>query len=353
MASTSAVGLPCQHFLTSSSGRKPPWPLISPSSCVRTVCRSYPLKFLKLGFGIPVPSSLNGRRQMIPSNGFSPVTIRRNRRVGYPDGNAVLCQNSGSRSKTELGAVGEGGSSSESSETPSNILYQGAYGPWTVESTDIQEVILYRTGLVTAATSFVIASSTAFFHDPGTVHDLISRNLDLFYCLGGCGLGISLYLIHIYVKEIKQALQTLWLIGALGSVATYALLAQPSGTTLVQYVVENPAAVWFVGPLFAALTGLVFKEGLCYGKLEAGVLTFVIPALLLGHLSGLMDDGTKLTILGFWMALFVVFAGRKFTQPIKDDIGDKSVFIFNALTEPEKAALVQKLEEQNYFQKRN
>ncbi|XP_073274243.1 uncharacterized protein [Primulina huaijiensis] len=352
MASTSAVGLPCQHFRTNSSGRKPPWPPISTSSCVRAVCRSCPLSFL-LGFGIPVPSSLNGRRQVISSNGFSPVIIRRYRRVEYPDGNAVLCQNSGSRSKTELGAVGEGGSSSESSETPSDILYQGAYGPWTVESSDIQEVILYRTGLVTAATSFVIASSTAFFHDPGTVHDLISRNLDLFYCLGGCGLGISLYLIHIYVKEIKQALQALWLIGALGSVATYVFLAQPSGTALVQYVVENPAAVWFVGPLFAALTGLVFKEGLCYGKLEAGVLTFVIPALLLGHLSGLMDDGTKLTILGFWMALFVVFAGRKFTQPIKDDIGDKSVFIFNALTEPEKAALVEKLEEQNYFQKRN
>ncbi|XP_073145791.1 uncharacterized protein [Henckelia pumila] len=350
MASTSAVGLPCRHFPATSSDRN------SPSSYVRIVCRSFawnPLSFLP-GFGIRAPSPLNGRRQVTSSKGFSPVISRRYRSVEYPDtGSLFLCQNSGNRSKTELGAVGEGGSSSESSETPSEIVYQGAYGPWTVESSDIQEVILYRSGLVTAATSFVIASSTAFFRDPGTVHDLISRNLDLFYCLGGCGLGLSLYLIHIYVKEIKQALQALWLIGALGSVATYALLAQPSGTSLVEYVVENPAAVWFVGPLFAALTGLVFKEGLCYGKLEAGVLTFVIPALLLGHLSGLMDDGTKLSILGFWMTLFAVFAGRKFTQPIKDDIGDKSVFIFNALTKPEKAARVQKLEEQNYFQKRS
>ncbi|VVA38376.1 PREDICTED: NADH dehydrogenase, partial [Prunus dulcis] len=39
--------------------------------------------------------------------------------------------------------------------------------------------------------------------------------------------------------------------------------------------------------------------------------------------SGLMDDGTKLSLLGTWMALFVIFAGRKFAQPIKDDIGDK------------------------------
>lgn len=33
--------------------------------------------------------------------------------------------------------------------------------------------------------------------------------------------------------------------------------------------------------------------------------------------SGLMDDGVKLSLLGSWMALFVIFAGRKFTQPIK------------------------------------
>ena len=30
-----------------------------------------------------------------------------------------------------------------------------------------------------------------------------------------------------------------------------------------------------------------------------------------------MDDGAKLGLLGSWMALFVIFAGRKFTQPIK------------------------------------
>ncbi|GFP83060.1 hypothetical protein PHJA_000449200 [Phtheirospermum japonicum] len=95
------------------------------------------------------------------------------------------------------------------------------------------------------------------------------------------------------------------------------------------------------------------RLGLCYGKLEAGALTFIIPTVLLGHLSGLMDESTKLSLLGVWMALFVVFAGRKFTQPIKDDIGDKSVFIFNALSEEEKATLIEKLEQQNYPQNLN
>ena len=33
--------------------------------------------------------------------------------------------------------------------------------------------------------------------------------------------------------------------------------------------------------------------------------------------SGLMDNGTKTTLLGVWMLLFTVFAARKFQQPIK------------------------------------
>ncbi|XP_076892669.1 uncharacterized protein LOC143544442 [Bidens hawaiensis] len=225
-------------------------------------------------------------------------------------------------------------------------VYQGVYGPWSVESSDIREVILYRSGLVTAATSFVLASSTVFLPDDFILTELWKQNIDILYSIGAAGLGLSLVLIHIYVTEIKRTLQALWLLGVVGSVAAKICLAQPADASLVQYVVDNPVAVWFVGPLFAALTGLVFKEGLCYGKLEAGILTFIIPSVLLGHLSGLMDDGAKVGLLGAWMALFVIFAARKFTQPIKDDIGDKSVFIFNALPEEEKAALIQKLEQQ-------
>ena len=33
-----------------------------------------------------------------------------------------------------------------------------------------------------------------------------------------------------------------------------------------------------------------------------------------------------------------MFAARKYTQEVKDDIGDKSVFLFNALTDEEKEA---------------
>ncbi|XP_034674631.1 uncharacterized protein LOC117905583 [Vitis riparia] len=226
------------------------------------------------------------------------------------------------------------------------VVYQGTYGPWTVDSSDVREVILYRSGLVTAAASFVVAASAAFLPENSLPSNVINENLDLLYTLGAGGLGLSLFLIHIYVTEIKRTLQALWALGVVGSLATYTSLAQPTGENLIQYVIDNPTAVWFIGPLFAALTGLVFKEGLCYGKLEAGILTFIIPTVLLGHLTGIMDNGVKLTLLASWMALFVIFASRKFTQPIKDDIGDKSVFMFNALAEEEKMALIEKLEQQ-------
>ncbi|KAG2533832.1 hypothetical protein PVAP13_9NG010200 [Panicum virgatum] len=199
-------------------------------------------------------------------------------------------------------------------------VYNGVYGPWTVEDSDVRE--------------------------GNAAGDAVRQSLDLFYAAGAAGLGLSLVLIHIYVTPIKRFLQALWAAGVLGSVGTYLAAARPLDEGLVQYVLEHPAALWFVGPTFAALTGLVFKEGLCYGKLEAGILTFVIPGLLLGHLSGLMDNSTESGLLGVWMVLFTIFAARKFQQPIKDDIGDKSVFMFNALPEEEKNALIQKLERQ-------
>ncbi|VVA92831.1 unnamed protein product [Arabis nemorensis] len=225
-------------------------------------------------------------------------------------------------------------------------VYKGVYGPWTVEPSDVKEVVLYRSGLVTAAASFVAASSAAFLPANSWLSETIKQNHDFFYFVGASGLGLSLFLIHIYVTEIKRTLQALWALGFVGSLAVYATLARPASDNLVHYVVDHPTAVWFVGPLFAALTGLVFKEGLCYGKLEAGLLTFIIPSVLLGHLTGLMNDEGKLVLLGTWMALFVLFAGRKFTQPIKDDIGDKSVFMFMALSEDERKAVVEKLEQE-------
>jgi uncharacterized integral membrane protein len=121
--------------------------------------------------------------------------------------------------------------------------------------------LLYRSGLVTAAASFVAAASAAYLPEGNAAGDAVRQSIDLFYAAGAAGLGLSLVLIHIYVTPIKRFLQALWAAGVLGSVGTYLVAAQPLDEGLVQYVLEHPAALWFVGPTFAALTGLVFKEG--------------------------------------------------------------------------------------------
>ncbi|GJP83595.1 hypothetical protein CLOP_g13728, partial [Closterium sp. NIES-67] len=221
--------------------------------------------------------------------------------------------------------------------------FVGVYGPWKIEDSDRTEVFLYRAGLVTASLSFLLAASSAFLPADSPLLPLALPALDPLFALGAAGLGTSLFLIHIYVTPIKRALQLLWLVGVVGAVALAAGYAGREGVGVVEYVVGHGGGVWAVGPLFAALTGLVFKEGLCYGKLEASLLVFVIPTLLLGHLSGFMDVTFEKGLLAVWMALFAVFAARKFTQPVKDDIGDKSVFIFQALPEQQQQELLARL----------
>jgi uncharacterized integral membrane protein len=183
---------------------------------------------------------------------------------------------------------------------------------------------------------------------------------------GGCACRKSrLCLLQYHAQPLHRLLmvQVFWGLGVLGG--TYLALTQP--LPLPSYVAENPAAVWLIGPAFAALTGVLdggwavfwelacawtdsacykptlrpsthahtcapprpyagvcFKEGLCYGKPEAFVLTGFIPILLLGHLSGVLAGDGERGLAAAVAALLAVFAARKYTQPVKDDIGDKS-----------------------------
>jgi len=118
-----------------------------------------------------------------------------------------------------------------------------------------------------------------------------------------------------------------------------------TGKGLVQYVIKKPLAIQFIRPIFASLTEPVFKEGLCYGKIEVVGLALIIPTLFLGHLTGLMDDQFKLRLLRIWMSLFTIFTANKFSKSIKDDIDNKLVFMFNALSKEEKAVFPEEHEE--------
>ena len=76
------------------------------------------------------------------------------------------------------------------------------------------------------------------------------------------------------------------------------------------YAAQHREAIWLVGPMFAALTGVAFKEGLCYGKAEAAGLFGTVPLLLLGHLSGLVSPEGEAGLLAAFCILLSVFAGE-------------------------------------------
>ncbi len=210
------------------------------------------------------------------------------------------------------------------SNPPATPVYQGQFGAFTIDDRDRREVVIYRAGLGVAAASFAIATALVVAAQPLT--PTILQALTALYAAFWLGLGVSLFYIHIYLKPLHRLLQAFWLIGGVASGAIALTHAQP----LLLQVYEQPLLIFGVGFSFAALTGLFFKEAMCFNRAEAKALTPLVPLLLLGHMSGLIQPGTERLLLLVWAALFVVFALRKSVQAIPPDIGDKSVFEYLA-----------------------
>jgi len=217
-------------------------------------------------------------------------------------------------------------------------VFEGQFGAWRVEKEDEDEVFAYRLGLNVCAASFgllIPASLLAPASLPG--RDAV---LNAAYTVGSLGFGTSLYFIHIYITPAKRFLQGLFLAGALGSLF---VLSRDGFGSVPGYVVEHPGSVWFVGPLFASITGVGFKEGVCYQKREAFALAALTPLLLLTHLTRAFGENSPAVEAGLcsiWSATFLSFALSKWSQPVHEDIGDKSVFTFMKLPEKEQQRIL-------------
>lgn len=207
-----------------------------------------------------------------------------------------------------------------STELPADsMVYEGQFGPFTIEDDDRREVVQYRAGLAIAALSFALGTAGVLWR--GEL-DWVVQSVSLLYTVFWLALGYSLFKIHIYLRPLHRALQAFWLIGGVASLAISHFSPDPFALTVFQH----PATLWGVGFTFAALTGIYFKEGFCFNRFETKVLTPIVPFLLLGHLFQFLPTQWEAFLLAFWAANFVIFALRKVVQPLPDDIGDKSVF---------------------------
>ena len=95
-----------------------------------------------------------------------------------------------------------------------------------------------------------------------------------------------------------------------------------------QHLDGNSLWILAIGPLFAALAGIGFKEFFCFQRPEAIGLTLLLPAALLGRLLGLINAPLCLALLESAALLLVLLALRKFGMEAAADVGDKSVFAY-------------------------
>lgn len=199
--------------------------------------------------------------------------------------------------------------------TVAPVSYEGVYGIYTVTAAHRREVLAYRLSLLLLAlTQAALLIQWRQFGPALTWPWLLLMAL---------GLGGALRWVHIYLRPLHRALQLFWLIGCLG-LAVLALRVGPG--QILPTLVAQPLWIWAIGPFFAALAGLGFKEFFCFQRPEAIGLTLLLPLLLLGWLSQLLPAGAAMALLAVEAVLLLILVLRKFPMPEEADLGDLSVF---------------------------
>ncbi len=205
----------------------------------------------------------------------------------------------------------------ENSYFQSSNSIKGVYGDFIVTSNDKKEVLFYRLSILFCGLFFLI----------GIVQWMTTGSHEIWIWLLGMtiSIGLSLKWIHIYLRPLHQSLTIFWLLGCIG----FVILAYHFGLTNIIYGIrENPKSILLIGPLFASLTGIGFKEFFCFRRIEAIGITIFIPIALIGYLTQLANERFTFSMLLISSLLLLLMGIRKFNLPAEADIGDKSVFDF-------------------------
>ena len=199
---------------------------------------------------------------------------------------------------------------------PSNSI-KGVYGDFIVTSSDKKEVLFYRISILFCGLFFSIGIAQWFTNG--------SHQIWIWLLGMSISMGLSLKWIHIYLRPLHQTLIIFWALGCIGLF----ILSYHFGVTNLMYGLrENPKSILLIGPLFASLTGIGFKEFFCFRRMEAIGITILIPIALIGYLTELANERFTFAMLVVSSLLLLLMGIRKFNLPAEADIGDKSVFDF-------------------------
>ena len=199
---------------------------------------------------------------------------------------------------------------------PADPVFEGMFGAYTITSEDRREVLGYRLALTGVALALIGLLLQWWLAGPGLLWPWL---LPL-----AAGLGLALRWIHIYLRPLHRALQLFWLVGCAGWIAL-ALAAGPGG--MAAELARQPLWILAIGPFFAALAGVGFKEFFCFRRPEAIGLTLLLPLALLGRLAGVLSGGVSVRLMAAAAGLLLLLCLRKFPMEAAADVGDKSVFV--------------------------
>ena len=204
---------------------------------------------------------------------------------------------------------------SSSPPAPSPAVHQGMFGEFTITERDQREVLTYRLALSAVALGELALLLQWYSWGPALAWPWL--------LLMAAGLGLALLRIHIYLRPLHLALKAFWLLGCLGGL----LLAFRVGPDqMLPVLARQPLWILAVGPFFAALAGVGFKEFFCFQRPEAIGVTLLLPLALLGRLAGVLGPELTMALLALQAGLLLLLCLRKFPMPTAADVGDKSVF---------------------------
>lgn len=167
---------------------------------------------------------------------------------------------------------------------------------------DKLSITLYRFGMILTGLALLLLAAQQVFYPYWFKHSLV------FLSLGALLQGSSL---HIYKKSVRWILVTscwigVWLVAV--SLATSGLLA----------------AYLSLGALFITLSGIAYKESLCFSL----VYLKVMPLLLVLTWFAVFFAAAQWAAGGFLLCafLYLYMAWRKLNMPLFYDLGDRKKY---------------------------
>jgi uncharacterized integral membrane protein len=197
---------------------------------------------------------------------------------------------------------------------------QEYFQPLTRE--DKISVILYRAGIV-MSTLFILAGALFSLNaSPYQDYTSLSFLTNVLLLLLYASVGMSVFLIHLYVGKFHRALKKLYYIAVISLVL---LFVGGRGDVLGMLVTTHYGPLLLL-PLAGCLGFITAKEAFCFRLVEGYFLALTMPLyLVLLASGGLTAKGASYGLI-LIAVMLILFTVRKVFMPLHFDIGDKSAY---------------------------